>query len=68
MIASISSNSMLPKMTLPNHSVTARTGMSEEAKESISERMTEAQAQHSSVKAAKTHNPTNLGNKIDRLV
>lgn len=66
MIASIGSN-MLPRMTLLNQNATARTGTSEEAKESISERMAEAQP-HSSAKAAKTPNPPNLGNKIDRLV
>lgn len=65
MISSIGSSSMLPKMTLPNHNVTARTGTSEEAKESPSERMAEAQS--SSAKTTKTQNPTYLGNKIDRL-
>ena len=66
MISSISSNSMLPSITALHKNVTVRTGMSEEAKESPSERMAEAQS--SSVKAAKTQNPTNLGNKIDRLI
>ncbi|HUX47292.1 MAG TPA: hypothetical protein VMV58_04700 [Desulfosporosinus sp.] len=68
MIASIGSNSMLSKMTSLNHNAMARTGMGEEAKESMSERMAEAKPQPSSAKAAKTQNPTNLGNKIDRLV
>ncbi|WP_407307044.1 hypothetical protein [Desulfosporosinus sp. SB140] len=66
MIASIGSTSMLPKMTLVNQNVTARTGTSEEAKESMSERISEAQS--SSAKATKSQNPTYLGNKIDRLV
>ncbi|MDR3584946.1 MAG: hypothetical protein P4L59_06420 [Desulfosporosinus sp.] len=65
MIASIGSNSMLSKMTSLNHNVMAKMGISEEAKESKSERM--AEAQPSSAKAAKTQNPTNLGAKIDRL-
>ncbi|MDR3543200.1 MAG: hypothetical protein P4L69_19890 [Desulfosporosinus sp.] len=65
MIASIGTNSMLSKMTTLNNNVTAKTGMSEEAKESIGERMAEAQP---STKEAKTQNPTNLGNKIDRRI
>jgi hypothetical protein len=65
MIASIGSNNMLSKMTTLNNNVTARTGMSEEAKESMSERMAEAQT---TTKEAKTQNPTNLGNNIDRRI
>ncbi|MDQ7097080.1 hypothetical protein REC12_26135 [Desulfosporosinus sp. PR] len=65
MIASIGSNHMLSKMTLVNQNVMAKKGTSEEAKESMSEKIAETQSL--SAKATKIKNPTYLGNKIDRL-
>lgn len=65
MITGISSNCMLPRMAMVNQNVPARTGASEEAKESMSERIAEAQS--TSAKAANTPIPSHLGNKIDHL-
>ncbi|WP_088188460.1 hypothetical protein [Desulfosporosinus sp. FKA] len=65
MITGISNNSMLPRMAMVNHNVPARTGASEEASESMSERLAEAQS--SSAKAANMPSPSHLGNKIDHL-
>lgn len=67
MITGIGSNSMLPRMAMVNQSVPARTGASEEARESISERMAEAQSQSTSAKTANMSSPSHLGNKIDHL-
>ncbi|AFM43059.1 hypothetical protein Desaci_4200 [Desulfosporosinus acidiphilus SJ4] len=65
MITGISSNSMLPRMAMVNQNVAVRTGASEEAKESMSERIAEARS--SSAKPANMPSPSHLGNKIDHL-
>ncbi|OLN32582.1 hypothetical protein [Desulfosporosinus metallidurans] len=67
MITAIGGSGLLPSMTTINHSVRAtKMSMGEEAKESMSERLAEAQ-QTSSAKGTKSQNPTNLGNKFDKL-
>ena len=78
LIASIGNSPMLPNMISLNRSRNpmARSGMSEEARESTTERM--AEAQHSSGKAMGTQNLSSLkdikqaagtvGNIVDRRV